>query len=409
MSQNLNRIALVAMILSLWLESLELSFVVASIVLFLSFRPRLSRNIASIVLLMLVLILIGFLGIFSVEAGAYGFIKDLIYFLRPLTIMLATYFVVSRLEKKSDFFNIIVICGFGFAVWHLLHIGTGLLTMRPNLDKFRGVFGKLNHVELLALFSIICIKGLPIKHTRYKAIYQFLVICLGISFLLYFSRTMIVVLGIMVMAYYGYLKLNRRGAIALAFLMVLSGAFIVFIRNYEPSNTQDPGIGTMFLEKLKNSYTEAFEPVEFDRFKMDRRELWPRWRAYEANLVLTENDKEKLWFTGQGFGSTVDVGFEIILDGAYIQHLPTTHNGLAYVYLKTGILGLLVYFSIIGLLYLYYYKKDATDHPVSYHRVLAACAFYMLASSMVVTGIFKQYEMISFLLGGTFALKQFDR
>jgi hypothetical protein len=34
-----------------------------------------------------------------------------------------------------------------------------------------------------------------------------------------------------------------------------------------------------------------------------------------------------------------------------------------------------------------------------------AAGFYMLAATMVVTGIFKPYIMVGFLIGGTFALK----
>jgi hypothetical protein len=409
MGQRLTKISLVLIILSLWSESLELSFLVASAVLVLSFNAKLSRGIFSVVFFMLLLIMIGMMGIFKLQSGAYDFLKDLIYFLRPLVVMLATYFCVRKLDRKVDFFNIIVLCGFGLALIHLLHIGSQIIFIKPSLDKFRGLFGRLNHVEMIALFVVICVKDLPIKKTRFKAVYQFLVLCLAVSFLLYFSRTMLMVFALMVLAYFGYLKLNARGAMAFGVLMILSGAFVLFLANYDPSKERDPGITTRFLEKMKNSYTEAFEPIEFDPYKQDRRELWPRWRAFEANLVLTQVDKEGKWILGKGFGSTVDVGFEIKLDGADIRYLPTVHNGMSYVYMKTGILGILVYMIIIGILYRYYYREEDPSRPVSYNRMLAAIAFYMFTASMVVTGIFKPYEMVTFLIGGVFALKQFDK
>lgn len=408
MNQSITKISIVAIILSLWWESLELSFVIAFLVLLLNFRAKLSRGIFTVVFLMLLLTGIGFLGIFSAQ-DAYGFIKDLVYFTRPLLVMLATYFCVRKLDNKADFFNLIVLCGFGLAFIHLLQIGIGLLQYKPSLDKFRGLFGRLNHVEMIALFLVICIKQLPVKKSRFKIIYQFFVLCLAVSFMLYFSRTMMVVLLLMVISYFGYLKLNARGAIALVVLMIFAGGFAIFLNNYDPTKAEDSGIVNSFLAKMKNSYSEAFEPIEFDMYKQDRRELWPRWRAFEANLVFTQVDEEKKWIQGKGFGSTVDVGFEIRLDGEEIQHLPTVHNGMSYVYMKTGILGIILYLSIIGVLYLFYYKKE--DHPndLLYNRILVASAFYMFTASMVVTGIFKPYEMVTLLVGGVFALKQFDR
>ena len=90
-----------------------------------------------------------------------------------------------------------------------------------------------------------------------------------------------------------------------------------------------------------------------------------------------------------------------------MQHLPTVHNGITYVYMKTGLLGLLLYGSIILLLYLHSYRQASSQRTKQYHNVLVAVGLYMLAASMVVTGIFKPYMMICYLAGGTFALKQY--
>jgi hypothetical protein len=211
----------------------------------------------------------------------------------------------------------------------------------------------------------------------------------------------------MILGYKGYLKLNTKGMIYLSLLLVLTGSFILFINQYEPKNTE--GVVNSFLLKMKNSFTEAFKPIKIDKSLGDRRELWAHWRAYEANLVIDEVNKEKAWIFGKGFGSTVDVGFEIRLQEKWIQNLPTVHNGLAYVYLKTGILGLMVYGFSILLFYLYYYSKDKDEETANYNRLLASYSFYMLVSSLVVTGIFKPYDMVTLLIGGTLALKQYRK
>jgi len=406
MNQLTAKIGLVAIIIALWAESVELSFVVAFAVLLLHFNARISRGLSQIVLLILAMMAVGTLGIMTRQAGLYGFVKDVVYFLRPLTVMLATYYAVQRLKSKADFYNLIVLVGFGFALFHLLDIGIGLLRYRPNLQKFRELFGKLNHVEMVALFLIACIRDLPVKKTRYTLFYKLAVAALIGSFLLYFSRTMIVVLVLMILAYYGYLKLNARGAVMGLILLAFGAGFAFFLSQYEPDETQPQTVLTGFLAKIKNSYTETFEPIKFDTYLKDRRSLWPRWRAYEANLVLTEVDRERKWLQGKGFGSTVDAGFELRLNGEMIQHLPTVHNGVAYVYMKTGILGLLLYFTIFLVLYSYNYRTSKDQSEKAYNGVLVAAGFYMLAASMVVTGIFKPYMMVGFLIGGSFALKR---
>ncbi len=408
MSQNLIRTGIALLIVSLWTQNLEISFLVSVGVLLLNIGSKYSREVFTVASVLFGLLCIGMLSLFTFDGGAYDFLKDVVYFLRPITILLATYFSVKNLKKKTDFFNILVIVGFAFAFIHVVHISVEIIGMKPNVAKFRNKFGRFNHVEMLALFSIICVKGIPVKKTRFKVLYQFFVVCLAVSFLLYFSRTMMIVLFLMVLAYYGYLKLNARGAVALVGMLIGGGLFILFLSQYEPAETKDPGVISTFLTKMKNSYTETLEPIKFDKNKLDRRELWPRWRAYEAILVWNEVSEEKSWLTGKGFGSTVDVGFDITLQGEKIRHLPTVHNGIAYVYMKTGLIGLLVYLSIIGMLYMQYYKKQSIRDKVSFNRILVACGFYIFASSLVVTGIFKPHDMATFLIGGVLALKQFN-
>ena len=88
------------------------------------------------------------------------------------------------------------------------------------------------------------------------------------------------------------------------------------------------------------------------------------------------------------------------------QHLSLTHNGFAYLYLKTGILGLIIYFLMVLYLYSFAYAPQERTLQKIGNNLLVACTFYILISSFVVTGIFKPYDMATLLIGGAFALKQ---
>ena len=69
MNQLTAKIGLVAIIIALWAESVELSFVVALAVLLLHFNGRMSKGLSQIVLLILAMMAVGSLGIFTRQAG----------------------------------------------------------------------------------------------------------------------------------------------------------------------------------------------------------------------------------------------------------------------------------------------------------------------------------------------------
>ena len=405
MGQWIYKICLVVLIWSLQKANVELSFVVAVLVTAVTFRKKLSSLAALFIMFLLALVLIGSITVFNPENDYYFFTKDLIYYLRPVFVLLAGYFIAMRLHNKREFFNIMVLMGFYFAVMHLLMMVRNYSIIPLDTNRIRTYFGRYNHVETIALVIIICMKELPMKRSRYKFFYQVMVACLVLSFLLYFSRTMIMVVFAMSLAYYGYFRLNQRGAVALSILLVLGSAFALFLSTYQP--TSEAGQGMDFLGKIKNSFSESFTLGDVNINNKDRRELWKHWRAYEASVVYKEVAETGQYLTGEGFGSTIDIGFEAKLDGEMTQHLSLTHNGYAYLYMKTGLLGLIIYFMMVLYLYSFAYSPKKKDPKINIgNNFLVACTFYILISSFVVTGIFKPYDMATLLIGGAFALKQ---
>lgn len=384
---------------------MELSFGVSLAVAILCFRKNISSSAALLIIILFGLVLIGSITVFAPENDYYFFTKDLVYFLRPITVIASGYFITMRLENKKSFLNILVLMGFYFAFMHLFKMAVNFTIIPADTTRIRTYFGRYNHVESIALILIICVKELPMKKTRYKFFYQLMVACLIVSFLFYFSRTMILVVISMSMAYYGYLKLNQKSAMVLAGMLILGSIGIAILSNYEPEKENGVVVDS-FFSKLKNSFDESFSLKNVDVTSLDRRVLWKHWRAYEAHMVYGEVDKEKQWLTGQGFGSTVDIGFEAKLDGEMTQHLSLTHNGFAYLYLKTGIFGLVIYFLMVLYLYSFAYASQERKLQKIGNNLLVACTFYILISSFVVTGIFKPYDMATLVIGGAFALKQ---
>jgi len=405
MAQWFYKLCLIVLIWSLQRANVELSFGVSLAVAILCFRKSISSSAALLISILFGLVLIGSITVFAPENDYYFFAKDLVYFLRPITVIASGYFITMRLENKRSFLNILVLMGFYFAFMHLFKMVTNFTIIPADTTRIRTFFGRYNHVESLALVIIICVKELPMKKSRYKFFYQLMVACLVVSFLFYFSRTMILVVISMSMAYYGYFKLNQKSAMVLAGVLILGSISVAILSTYEPEKENGVVVDS-FFSKLKNSFDESFSLKNVDVNSKDRRVLWKHWRAYEAHMVFGEVDKEKQWLTGQGFGSTVDIGFEAKLDGEMTQHLSLTHNGFAYLYLKTGILGLIMYFLLVLYLYSFAYAPQERKLQIIGNNLIVACTFYILISSFVVTGIFKPYDMATLVIGGAFALKQ---
>ena len=183
--------------------------------------------------------------------------------------------------------------------------------------------------------------------------------------------------------------------------------FMVVVNQFNVDSNSD-GIGG-FVFKIQNTYNEIFESLDIEKIKRDKRELWKHWRGYEAQSAIERLNTGGLpsWLFGQGFGSTVDLGVEVELANETVRYIPILHNGFVYVLYKTGIIGLLLYLFYIIYLYSFYRVSSRTKTEFIINRLIVGCAFYIALSSLVVTGIFKPYDLSSLVVGGLFALKNY--
>ena len=152
-----------------------------------------------------------------------------------------------------------------------------------------------------------------------------------------------------------------------------------------------------------------FESLDIETIKKDKRELWKHWRGYEAQSAIEQlNDKGiTTWSLGIGFGSMIDLGMEVKLANQNMRYVPIIHNGIVYVLFKTGVLGLIIYLFYIFYLYSFYRIKSKSNVQHNLNKLIVGCAFYVALSSLVVTGVFKPYDLSGIVLGALFALKYY--
>ena len=396
----------VLLILSLFSAKVEVSFAVGIIPFVMSFSSKINIKLANILFLLAVIFIVGAFGIFKLDNTFQVYIKDIVYYSRPIIVILASFFLIRIIKDKEFLFTSIITLGFIYSIIHIFKIVINVNNIASIVD-IRVFGGRYNHVELIALIFIITLKDIKIRNYFTKLTFKFLVFLLIVSFLLYFSRVMFVVLVLFFMAYKGYFKLTKKGIKKIFFGTILLVIFMAIINHFKvDSNSQ--GIGG-FVFKIQNTYDEIFESLDIENIKLDKRQLWKHWRGYEAQSAIEELNSEGLssWVFGEGFGSTVDLGVEVDLANEKVRYIPILHNGFVYVLFKTGIFGLIVYLIYVLYLYSFYKANSRTKTEFDINRLIVGCAFYIILSSLVVTGIFKPYDLSSLLIGSLFALKQY--
>ncbi|MFK7781774.1 O-antigen ligase family protein [Psychroserpens sp.] len=394
MPQTVYKIGLFILVLLLSLYSIELSFIASVFLLAISVSNKVSVNLISSSLFLIIITVIGVISSYGLKYQPFDTLKDIIYFIRPVTILFASYFAVKRLKSKTYVFNVVVTIALVFAIIHLFNIVINI----GSIDSYvylRTLGGKQNHIEIVALvflfFTPYC--------TAFKKYHKLVVFIITISFLLYLSRTMFIVLFMFFVGYKGYLFLNRklfRGILLLTIISVILG---IVLSNIE-TNRNSTGFKA-FVYKTQNSFSELFESIDTKTILRDRRGMWEHWRAYEAQKAIEQmnNNGTKAWLIGLGFGSKVDLETEVRLDGKQFSEVPSIHNGFVNVLFKTGTLGLLCYCLFIFYIFGTHQRFKTNDENILLNKLILATSVYMLFNSFVITGFYRPGEFSVFLYG----------
>ena len=221
MKLNLHKILFVVLLMISVTAKIELSFAFAFATLFVTAKQKVFKPIGYILLIFIGLFFIGLLGLFRHNNSVEVFFKDIVYFLRPIIVLIASYFLIKKIDDKEFLFTSIIALGFVYSTVHFFNIiiNIGDISSTAKLRKYGG---RYNHVEMIALIFILTSNFGKIKSHFNKATFKVFYILLIISFILYFSRVMFVILILFVLAYKGYFRLTKKG-----FRLILLGSLII--------------------------------------------------------------------------------------------------------------------------------------------------------------------------------------
>jgi O-antigen ligase len=344
------------------------------------------------------LIPLAFLLVIGLLAGwgnaRVDFYRDIFLFSKNIFYFFAGIALSRFIKDIRDFFRLFLILVFFSS---LLHIGIFAMKVSSglSLQQIRSAAGFTNGVE--AIMVGFCISSLLNNRFRSvtgglntRSILMFVVI--GISFLLYFSRTMMVmsVVACLFCTDTIYIRrfFSRQNIRFVRVSLVISSLiYVAYIGAlYFP---EDSPVRTL-AEKFRNIPQEVFWDSK-ENLGATREEIQSNWRGYEAYQAMQKyndgNAFQKMF--GFGFGTRIDLGLIMKLSGKDYESVPIVHNEYVMLLVKSGIVGLIFYLIFIyqiGFTSISAFESNNTELYFSY-QILSALAVITLLNTFIGFGL----------------------
>ena len=340
---------------------------------------------------------IGFIGSFFYPTSTINVFKDCLYFSKPIIGLFLGYFVFKIIDDVYIFFKIFIYLALFCATIHLLRIVFFSNFLQISINDIRGDFGFDNFLEVFGFFFILILPKNTTQPLFKKNGYrQLALILLFASIWLYFSRTMILMMALLAISFYGYTKLNKKSIKILGVLLVIISLLIVVLNSVKIDRNAK-GVEA-FLYKIKMAPAEVFNS------KIDRenhKQLWDHWRAYEAKRAFALMEEYTVSeISGTGFGSMVNLKFQAPLSEKKMKYISRLHNGYVFIFYKTGIVGLILYLYFLILAYRRIYTKSNDQNILLFSKIVSSIGLFYFVSTLIITGLFISKDIVVFILGG---------
>jgi len=387
---------LIAVIFS-YVESYEISLSVWLIVLFITIKRYYSTTIITLCSFFGLIVFLGIIRSFFYHYDSYDIIRDISYFIKPIVGILIGYQCFR--SKDNHFFATVIYIALIIALIHLTLLAHAFIVHHIKyVHEIRHYGGYFSDFETFAVLILLFHKKFQLNFSLKKRSLFLLII--GFSLCLYLARTNMIQFVIVACGMLGLYQLNKLKIIILSIILLLSVVSYKIIYDMNPSRTAT-GFEN-FLYKIKNAPKEIYDPyVPNDgspRFH-------DNFRSYETTLTIlqVQNKNDLGPWLGNGFGATVNYNTTISTnDGYIVRHSPILHNGFTTVFLKTGILGILIY--IASMLYIIRLKSVTSSEYLNNMKLLLnSIGIFLFISSLVFLGLYLKLDNKSLFIGGLIA------
>jgi hypothetical protein len=326
---------------------------------------------------LIIVFLLGIQGLFT--SLSYDALRDVTYALWPISLTFIGYWMAGKSEMHETIFRFIMVCGFIWSIAHLYEFIDAPELLTSDIEEIRAFAGRSAGEAVLLTIAI----GLFQNKYKLGELFPRLlprVVILPVCFLslvLYYSRADLVTLLILLLALTGWMGRLKTSTVVVSVSIFAIGLMLF-------ATTPNDETGTL-RSKFVNSFSEI-STVDYTSFES----INEHWRAFETSRVIAAFSESSVLeqLAGQGFGATVDLGFDMLLGKEYLREIPIFHNGYAYTLVKEGILGLVCYafFYIFIIRFAARYSKSANLEQRFLARLLMGCVLSLVVISYVVGG-----------------------
>jgi hypothetical protein len=239
----------------------------------------------------------------------------------------------------------------------------------------------------LPLGAIAVPRLIPRRH-RLLAVAAFLASAASLT--LAFSRTLPIVVGILLIALVFPVTPRRAVAFVVA-IAVIGGVVAAGGLNADSALRYRGG-------DLLKKWTRVLEELEVKEHGT-LAQINKNWRGHESarGIATWESGNPLQRIVGQGFGKSVDIGLFINLSvKEKSRYIPILHNGYVYLLVKTGVLGLaaylwaLTYMAVIGVRH----ARFEDPQVAALGRLLVALVLVFAVTTVAISGLFNKRELV---------------
>ncbi|HQX04016.1 MAG TPA: hypothetical protein P5188_08310 [Flavobacterium sp.] len=381
-----------------YLNNYELTFIVWSITALLTIRKKYSFSILKLIVFFLIILSIAFISSINQNFKSYNFIRDVAYLLKPVLGLLVGYQLCKSHFKNP--LNTAINAGVFIAVVHLLIVGyTILFRSVRTMHELRMYAGYFSDFEIYILILLIFHRefqiNIPLKKIRW------FIVIISLSSFFYLARTNFIQFIILFLALKGYFVLTKKS------IVVLTTIIITTLVGYSAIYVYNPNRGAKgfeaFLFKIKNAPIEPFKTkIDVTNWK----DFNDNYRSYENILTIRQvgNAGVQDILIGQGLGSSIDLKKEVWLQSSYMRYIPFLHNGFMTIFLKSGLLGVLI--LLLSIIYFFRIKKSDIKLIQNINYLFLGTGLFLFISYWVFMGFYFTVDTKTIIIGFLISYKE---
>ncbi|MFT7250368.1 MAG: hypothetical protein ACI9FW_000078 [Flavobacterium sp.] len=374
-----------------YLDHFELTIITWTIGLLLTISKSYSISILKITIPFFIVFFIALFIMFFYDYEKYYIIRDVTYLLKPII----GFFIGYQICKKNlhNAFNLLITTAFIIAIVHIAVIVFAFVVYRiSTVNEIRYYGGYFSDYEVYILAILIFHKKFQLDYTKKKI--QIYTAIIGFSVFLYLARTNFLQLLILVVAMKGYFRITKRSIKVITSIILLSIIGYSTVLYINPKRNGD-GIEA-FLYKIKVAPSETFKSkIKRDDYK----DFNDHYRAYENIMTIRQVSKGGVLdiLFGKGLGSRIDLRQKVYLGDMELRYISILHNGFMIVFLKSGLLGLFIFFYTIY----YFFKKIKTKNELikNINLLFVGTGVFLILSNWVFLGFYNLIDTKTILIG----------